>query len=181
MIEWATESPWWAFFFLVVTLTTIENMYKYTIEKFAEGKRVKQKSDDSFIDDYMELSIKYQKLANEYKVMKAEAKKYEEMYTTLINTYGHPHKAEDWSANRANQERRAREAMDRQQKADYAKKPTHEETWQMIKSEYRKHMKANHPDKVRARGGSEADIAKATKYAQKLNADYELAKKRFGK
>lgn len=48
-----------------------------------------------------------------------------------------------------------------------------------IKAKYRKEVKENHPDLVRARGGTEEEIAQATAKVQVLNAQYEKDKERY--
>jgi len=197
MIEWATESPWWAFLFFLLALTTVENIYKYTANRLWKvGK---------WEEAYREEISKTTKLEAELAIAKQEVERYKEMYLNekfagAGSTREREHKRrQQGEASRQARDRqsnytstgpkgvsfedimRAKEAIDKQAQTNFNQRPTQEETWQKIKAEYRKHMKANHPDKVRARGGSEAEIAEATKMTQKLNADYELAKRRFGK
>ena len=189
ILEWATDSPWWAFLWFVVALTTLENIYKYTAkrlwkvgkweealrEQIAENTRLGAKLAlaEQELERYKELYRATERATNEWEYRRRRQEEAARQANDWSRFHGDPLQYEDIL--------RAKEAMERQAKANFNQRLTQEEQWQKIKAEYRKHMKANHPDKVRARGGSEAEIAEATKMTQKLNADFELAKKRFGK
>jgi len=53
------------------------------------------------------------------------------------------------------------------------------QTMQEIKATYRAQAKIHHPDVVKAKGGSPADIERAEKKMQELNAQYEKDKARY--
>ena len=183
MTEWATANPWLTTLIVILAINLINGAFTF-----------KSSGSDELSEamlDYEREKSRADKLSAQYQIAKNEAERYKEMY------YNNLRKTDSYARKKQEQEERARHARAKQARYDDMRRfhgnfddlqeamrrqtPNADEQWQKIKSDYRRHMKAIHPDKIKANGGTDVDIAEANIKAQKLNADYELAKRRFGK
>ena len=186
MIEWATGSPWWAFLFFVLALTTLENIVKYVTKKFkgnSEDDLLAMLEQARISIEAKEIRIKT--LEVELHLAKIDIDRYKKLYQeqTRATDWKQQERQQAYEARRARTRyaghgvnfediMRAKEAMDAQ---------SNSYNWDEIRAKYRADMKANHPDAIQARGGSAADIASATANAQRINEQYKKDKARFGK
>ena len=178
MIEWLGDNPWTAFFILAIGLTLVENFIKrLTGCKDKESLLVKA----YYETKKLELEIK--NLQSTIAELRRQRDR-ERMNEAHRGTWEAYQRQRDFNAReeafrKQNDYNRRHKATN--DKADYEAKQRTNLTWSEIKQKYREDMKRLHPDKVKARGGSEAEIAKATKQTQELNRLYNEAKKRYGK
>jgi len=194
MIDWITENPWWTFAGVIVLMTTTENVAK------AFSSRLYKMGD---------LEIKNLELKDELHKMSDKAIRLERFNTNLqarlsayeanenLNKFNREQSARNDQRREAQNSREAfaraermfrenqqrdfnnsfRQQGPRGTRGDEAK--AHANSLADIKRAYRKAVKMFHPDVIRANGGSDEDVAKATIQMQKLNEQYAKDKKRW--
>jgi len=158
MTEWALTNPWTAFFMVAILLTIVENIVK-------RFKLCKEDAYEELLDKAMQSNKELRSQVNNIQRTLAEMRQQRDREGETSTRRQRDMNYDDL--------RRAYEGMN----GGFSKDPT----WDEIKAKYRKDMKAMHPDKVRARGGSQAEIDKATRQTQELNKLYNIAKARHGK
>jgi len=185
MMEFATANPWITFFMLVILLSVIESIVG-KVKGCKDGAKLEIAEQQLF-----SAKVTIDNLESKLRVYqeRERAKGFGACSGSSEGTSG------SWEQYQRHEQRRQEdyykgreEAFRRQEdynnryKAQQEKANTESKaTWAEVKKKYREDMKRIHPDKVRARGGSKAEIAEATKQTQRLNELYEEAKRRFGK